>query len=257
MSMESSKGGEQAESSKESQADSSRRELDEELLQKIATDPTEGEAAAVIREVARLHQENQTLKKRNIRIWTLCGLMGASFTVALASAVFLFPKYRYIPTTDNRALCSVSSDAQVRVSSAGLAQFAKDAVVEAYTYDYVNYKTLVNDISMKWFTDSGRKQYFKSLQESGNLDRVVKGRLILKTMATQTPQIEEEGRRGNVRYWVVLVPVSIEFYSGGEAQPRSKQHFMAYVTILEQEATAVNLKGIAVDSLVLAPRSGN
>ena len=129
--------------------------------------------------------------------------------------------------------------------------------VEAYTYDYVNYRGAINDVATKRFTDSGRRQYLASLQESGNLERVIKGRLILRTRATRTPQLEEEGRRGMRRYWVVIVPVAIEFYSGGENQPRSRQDFLAHVTILEQEASAVNLKGIAVDSLVLSPTTSN
>ncbi len=231
------------------------KQLDEALLKAVADDQSPGEAAAVIREVARLHQENTVLKKRNVRVWTLCLLMGATFGVATASAIYMFPKYRYIPTTDNRALCSVSSDAQVRVTPAALTEYAKDTVVESYTYDYVNFRSSINETATKRFTDTGRKQYLASLQESGNLERVIKGRLTLRTMATRTPQIEEEGRRGLKRYWVVIVPVAIEFYSGGEATPRSRQDFMAHVTILEQEASAVNLKGIAVDSLVLAPGS--
>ncbi len=233
------------------------KQLDEALLEKIVSDDSPGEAAAVLREVARLHQENSTLKKRNVRVWSLALFMGASFTVAASSALFLFPKYRYIPTTDNRALCAVSSDAQVRVTPAALTEYAKDTVVESYTYDYVNFRSAINDVATKRFTDSGRRQYLASLQESGNLERVIKGRLILRTMATRTPQVEEEGRRGTRRYWVVIVPVAIEFYSGGENQPRSRQDFMAHVTILEQEASAVNLKGIAVDSLVLSPTSSN
>lgn len=229
------------------------RKLDDAILEHIANDTTNGEAAAVLREVARLHQENITLKKRNVRVWGLALTLGATFAVSISSALFLFPKYRYIPTTDNRALCAVSSDAQVRVTPAALTEYAKDTVVEAYTYDYVNYRPAINDVATKRFTDAGRKQYLASLQESGNLERVIKGRLVLRTMATRTPQIEEEGRRGTKRYWVAIVPVAIEFYSGGESQPRSRQDFLAHVTILEQEASAVNLKGIAVDSLVLSP----
>jgi len=228
--------------------------LDEALLKKIVSDDSPGEAAAVLREVARLHQENLVLKRRNVRVWTLAACMGGSFFLAISSALFLFPKYRYIPTTDNRALCSISSDQQVRVTAAALAEYAKDTAVESYTYDYVNYRTAINDVATKRFTDAGRRRYLASLQESGNLERVIKGRLILRTMATRTPQIEEEaGGHGTRRSWVIVVPVAIEFYSGGESQPRSRQDFLAHVTILEQEASAVNLKGIAVDSLVLSP----
>ena len=164
------------------------KDLDAALLEQLARDDTPGEAAAVLREVARLHQENLTLKKRNVRVWGLALVLGVTFAVTMSSALFLFPKYRYIPTTDNRALCAVSSDAQVRVTPAALTEYAKDTVVEAYTYDYVNYRASINDVATKRFTDAGRKQYLASLQESGNLERVIKGRLVLRTMATRTPE---------------------------------------------------------------------
>lgn len=229
--------------------------LDEALLESIASDQTPGEAAAVLREVARLHQENKVLKSRNIRIWSMVAVLVVLLSAVIWSMVYVFPKYRYIPTLDNRALCEVSSDSQVRVTASSLSEYAKDTAVEAYTYDYVNYRGSINEVATRRFTDAGRKQYLASLQESGNLERVIKGRLVLRAMATKTPQIEEEGRRGLRRYWVVIVPLAIEFYSGGEGTPRSRQDFAAHVTILEQEASAANLKGIAVDSLVLSPIS--
>lgn len=46
------------------------------FLKKVVSDDAPGEAAAVLREVARLHQENRTLKKRNMRVWSLALLMG-------------------------------------------------------------------------------------------------------------------------------------------------------------------------------------
>ncbi|WP_240533896.1 DotI/IcmL family type IV secretion protein [Aeromonas veronii] len=119
------------------------------------------------------------------------------------------------------------------MTPATLADYAKDAVVNAYSYDYVNYREALNATAAKWFTDDGRKAFLRSLDESGNLERVLKGRLILRAMATKVPQLEEEGRRGLQRYWVVQVPVAIEFYSGGDQQPRTRQDFLAGVTIVQ------------------------
>lgn len=145
----------------------------------------------------------------------------------------------------------------MRVTPAALTEYAKDAVVEAYTYDYVNYRGAINDVATKRFTDVGRRQYLASLQESGNLERVIKGRLILRTMATRTPQLEEEGRRGSRRYWVVIVPVALSSILAARTSFARAKTSLAHVTILEQEASAVNLKGIAVDSLVLSPTTSN
>lgn len=43
-------------------------ELDEAKLDQLANDMSPGEGAAVLREVARLQQENKALKGRNLRV---------------------------------------------------------------------------------------------------------------------------------------------------------------------------------------------
>jgi len=228
-------------------------DLDEAKLDQLASDMTPGEGPAVLREVARLHQENKALKARILRVWTAVGFLSATFFVTISAWIAWFPKYRYIPTTDNQAVCEVSTESEPRVTPATLVEFAKDAVLNAYSYDYVNYRETLNQVAAKWFTSEGRKAFMRSLDESGNLERVIKGRLILRAMATHVPQLEEEGRRGFQRYWVVQVPIAIEFYSGNEQQPKTRQDFLAGVTIVQTPPSATNPKGIAVDSITLAP----
>lgn len=222
-------------------------------LEQIASDMSEGASAAILREVARLQLENKTLKGRNLRVWSTVGVLSVTFFVTLSAGIAWYPKYKYIPTTDNRAICEVSTESDPRVTPATLTDYAKDAVINAYSYDYVNYRESLNATASKWFTNEGRKAFFHSLDESGNLQRVLRGRLTLRAMATNVPQLEEEGHRGLQRYWVVQVPIAIEFYAGGEQQPRTRQDFLAGVTIVQTSASATNLKGIAIESISLAP----
>ena len=144
----------------------------------------------------------------------------------------------------------VSNGARVQLVSQ---QVVVDAVIDAYTYDYINYRKSLNETAAKWFTEQGQKNFMRSLDTSGNLDQVIKDRLILYTMATKVPQLEESGRIGTQHYWVVIVPIVIEFYAGGASDPRTRQHFLANVTIVQTPASATNLKGIAVNSISLSP----
>ncbi|MBV6747189.1 DotI/IcmL family type IV secretion protein [Xanthomonas vasicola] len=225
----------------------------DEKLEALAADQTPGAAAAQIREMARLQLDNKALKKRNLRVWSAFIVLSGLFVFALVAWLYLFPKYRYIPTTDNRAICEVSTENNPRITPGTLTEYAKDAVVNSYTYDYVNYREALNEAANRWYTQEGRRAFMNSLDSSGNLERVRRGRLILRAMTTRVPQLEEEGRRGAQRYWVVMIPIAIEFYSGGEPQPRSRQDFIASVTIVQTPPTATNLKGIAVDAVSLKP----
>lgn len=221
-------------------------------LEEIAGDSSAGEGPAVLREFARLQLENTALKKANLRVWGAAGAAALALAISVAGYL-IFPKYRWIATTDNRAICEVSSDSDPRVTAATLTDYAKDAVVNAFSYDYVNYREQINYVGIRWFNDEGRKAYMRSLDSSGNLERVLKGRLALRAMSTRVPQIEEEGLRGSQRYWLVQVPIAIEFYSGGSAQPQTRQDFLAAVTVVQEAASATNQKGIAVDSIALSP----
>lgn len=224
-----------------------------ENLERLSVDLSDNASASVIRENARLQLDNNSLKQRVLRVWAAVIILGMTLFITVGSILLWFPKYRYIPTTDNTAICEVGTEGSPRISPPTLTEFAKDAAVSAYSYDYINYREALNETAGKWFSDDGRKAYLRSLDESGNLDKVIKGRFILRTMSTNVAQLETEGMRGLTNFWTVLVPIAIEFYSGGEIQPRTRQDFIATVTIIQVPASATNQKGIVVDSISLSP----
>jgi intracellular multiplication protein IcmL len=227
--------------------------LEEAKLAALVNDLGEGAHASVIREVARLHQDSYHLKRQNLRIWSVAAVLAVSLLVSIGAALWWFPKYRYIVTTDNRAICRANTQEGNSPTPATLEDFAKDALIHAFRYDYINYRDVVNDVTNRWFTERGRKAFLKSLDESGNLERVVKGRLIMKSFATNTAQLESEGVEGAQRFWIVHVPLAIEFYTGGAPQPTNTQDFLAEVKVMQEPPSAVNEKGIAVDNVILKP----
>lgn len=229
--------------------------LDQARLEAMLTDRTATAQAALMREVARLQLDNMHLKKQNLRSWSTAGVLATTLLMGTGAIFWWFPKYRYIATTDNKAVCEVGTQGSNIVTPATLAEFAKDAMINSYSYDYVNYRSTLDAVTSKWYTERGRKAYLKSLDDSGNLERVVKGRLIMKAFGTNAPQLESEGKEGTKRFWIVHVPIAIEFYVGGNQTPNSVQDFLAEVKIMEMQASALNTKGTGVDSVVLRPSS--
>lgn len=225
----------------------------EEKSEQLIQDSSISAVAGVIRENASLRLSIKFHRRKILFAWGVTLTMAIAMLVCLCAILWWFPKYRYIATTDSDAICGISPEDAPRVSLADLTEFGKDAVIQSYTYDYVNYRTQINYVSDKFFNQTGKKAFLASLQSSGNLDRVIQGRLILRATATRVPQLEEEGRMGSRRYWIIQIPVAIEFYSGGAQQPISRQDFLASTTIVQEPANASNRKGIAVESMILSP----
>jgi intracellular multiplication protein IcmL len=208
--------------------------------------------AATLRENARLLEDNVYLKKQNIRVWSAVGILSASLLMGTGAVFWWFPKYRYIPTKDNRAICEVGTQSSNALSPAIIEDFAMNAMIDSYSYDYVNYRDAINGATSKWFNENGRKAFLKSLDDSGNLERVVKGRLIMKAFRTNAAQLESEGLDGMGHHmWTIQVPIAIEFYVGGAAAPSNTQDFIAEVILKEEQASALRPNGLGVESVTL------
>ena len=197
------------------------------------------------------------LKSRNRKVWTAVILL----ILTICGLVFVwlnyFPKYKYIVTTNNAAVCEAGTLNAPLATPASLTAFAADAAVNSYTYDYVNYRQDLNRIANAYYTPNGRKAFFDTLDNSQNLKKVIEGRYILKSYIFQAPQLQEEGVKGGRPFWIVMVPMRIEFFTGSLNMPTNSQSFMARVILIQEPATAANLKGIAVDGITLSPYVSN
>jgi intracellular multiplication protein IcmL len=220
----------------------------------LLNDANGAAVAAVLRENAALHKTVGDQRKRLWRVWTVNLVLALTLLMCGSVWFFVFPKYRYIPTSDNRAICEVNSQYSPNIMGPEVTDFAREAVLHAYSYDYANYRQTLNDVADRWFTEDGRVQFWHSLDSSGNLDKVLKGRFILRSAIINEPQLQREGTDDKLRnWWEVVVPIWISFYQNGEQTPTSRQAFSAVVRVVQVPATATNTKGILVDVINLAP----
>lgn len=225
----------------------------EKKLEAIAIDVSSVRpGATVLREIARLQLDNSNLIKQNYKIWSI--VIGLVLLIAFLFSVFIFifPKYKYLNTRDNASICTIDVDSSLAIADADIIDFAKSAVINSYSYDYVNYREKINNAANEFYSLDGRKAYFSQLDSSGNLERVLKGRLIQRAMASQVPQLEE--RDLSLNWWVVQVPVQIEFYSGSESKPRTTLNYKASVRLIRVPPSKGRKLPIAVDSTIFDTR---
>lgn len=231
-------------------------EIDENArLEQLAMDTSDpSDAASILRENAQLVLDIQATRQRMFRVWMIVGILAFGYAATMFIWLTSFPKIAYIETRNNEPICTLTTASEAYLSSASLTDYAKEAALSSYTFDYLNYNTLITRAADTYFTASGRAAYLRTLDTSGNLERVIKGRLTLRSYVSRAPQLEEQGMMdATTRYWVVTVPIVIEFYAGGLETPRSRQDFLATVTLVSVRPSAANLKGIGVDSMVLKP----
>lgn len=193
-------------------------------------------------------------KERKINILLIIGIMLGVPVIGLMLFLFAgYPKYKTVQTVDNSVICEIDPQNNPALTDASIQDFARTAVIAAYSFDYINYRDQLETATTRYFTSEGRTALNRALRNSGSLAHIITNNLIMRTVVTSAAQIEEKAidNKGQV-YWIVRMPITTEFYTGG-SKPADVQRFVAQVRIVATTRDAMNTKGIGVHSLTLRP----
>lgn len=208
----------------------------------------------VFRENAQLAQNAKNARRQMIMSMGV-NMALASIIVAMLIVFSQFPKTRYIPTTDNKAICEVTPENNPNITDVSISDFAKDAILNLYTFDYVNHEDQINASLGRWFSAKGRTDTIKAMDQAGITAYVKEHALTLRAGTTAAAKIEKKGRTSSGSpYWVVRFPMVVDVYSGGD-RPEDTQKYMVSVRVIADDASAQNPKGLAIASAALEPRS--
>lgn len=193
-------------------------------------------------------------KERKITIISIISnVLTGSMILVLLYLFTVYPKYRTIQTIDNSVICELKPEDNPMLTDVAIQDFAKQAVLSSYSYDYINWRTQIENATTRYYTADGRASFNKAIRASGSLDYIIRNNLIMKSMAISSPQIEEKGLdNSGTPYWIVRMPITTEFYTGA-SKPADSQSFVAQVKVVTTKRDAFNPKGLGVYSMILKP----
>ena len=135
-------------------------------------------------------------------------------------------------------------------SDSAVLQWANQAAVAAFTYNFVNYRTELQ-ASSGFFTSEGWTQFLTALEDSNNLDAVRAKKLIVSAVATSAPIILQKGVLNGRYSWRVQMPMLVTYQSASEfSQQRN------VVTLLISRISTLNSpRGIGIAQFVVGPEA--
>lgn len=174
--------------------------------------------------------------------------------LALMFIAFLsYPKTKYIATKDNASICEVYPTDNPNLTDATIREFGKDAILDLYTFDYINNEKQINEVLTRYFTPTGREATVEALNRSGTINYVVDNALTFKASAMNAVRIEQKAKNSDGKdYWVIRFPLVLDIYSGS-AKPIDTQRHMATVRVVADTASVNNPNGLGISSVTLAP----
>ncbi len=134
-----------------------------------------------------------------------------------------------------------------------VAEFARDAVIEINSYDFLNWDAEIPAALNAYFTPAAARNYLRGFERSRLLANVRESYFTVSAISTRPPMVVATYAVSGRRAWDVQIPVQI-FYqtgavtlAGGETQ--RTQHEVFTVTVVEQAPSRENFRGVAVDGI--------
>ena len=175
----------------------------------------------------------------------------ASFflNIVLAYLAFVYyPQTDYLATANAAAVCGVPTLNKPHVHHAVAADFAVEAALGIYDYNYGNYKRAVTGVTDRYFTPGFRDVFMKAFSNSENIQRVINDYLtVIPGRDGMAAQIERVGEKNGTYFWIINVPLVVHYVSGRKDR---SERVLAKVEVIQVDPQ-VNVRGLAVDSIEL------
>lgn len=161
------------------------------------------------------------------------------------------PEPKYFATSINGRITPLFALNEPNQSDSAVLQWANQAAIAAYTYNFVDYRSELQ-ASSGFFTAEGWTQFLTALKDSNNLDAVRAKKLIVSAVATRAPIILQKGILNGRYSWRVQMPILVTFQSASEFSQQNN-----VVTMLITRISTLNSpRGIGIAQFVVGPASG-
>lgn len=191
--------------------------------------------------------------KRQLLISMLVNICLTLLVLAMVFAFSYYPKTKYIPTKDNSAICEVYPEDNPNLTDTAISEFAKDGILNLYTFDYINYEAQMNNVLDRFFTPQGRAATVQAVKEAGLAEYARTNALTFRASAINAVRIEQTSTdKAGRTYWIVRFPMVLDIYSGGLSPIDSQRHLVT-VRVSADTASVSNPRGLGISSVTLEP----
>ncbi len=169
--------------------------------------------------------------------------------IVLAATVYFQatnrPTPKYFATTESGRIIPLVPLNQPNLSDKSIIQWASQAVLSVYTYNFINYRQ-VFQTNRQYFTTAGWQQFMGALSKARNLDAVTSKKLVLSAVLSSAPVITREEVQNGKYTWELQLPVMVTYQSLSETFHEN----LIVVLTVQRISTLDDVSGVGIAAFV-------
>ncbi len=143
-------------------------------------------------------------------------------------------------------------NSEPNMSTENAMAWAIEAVEEANSYDFVNYRAQLQN-AQKYFTEYGWQNYMQGLTESNNLAGLTKRQLVFVAKVTGPPKLLVQGLLGGAYAWKFQMPLLVRYLQPPTYDIQTSFANAYIVTVIVQRQDLLqSYKGLAILQMITA-----
>ena len=199
--------------------------------------------------IATVLMKNQYQRDRHYFLMRIILVLMIISAVSITMNFYLAvrpPYVRFIAMDKEGRVVPLTPISEPLLGKASVTSWAAEAVTQAFTMDYANYKQELMK-SRENFTPTGWSNFNKALQDSQYLQKVVEQRYLTTAAPTSAPLIEQEGHVNGRYAWKMQIPIVVSFQNGDKTI--SLNYLVKIVAVREAETD--NPRGIGIEQVIV------
>lgn len=185
---------------------------------------------------------------RLFRLLVLMVIINLALTAVLIYLVTHRPEPKHFASTGDGRTAVLYPLTQPVVSQKALLDWASQAAIIVYTFDFLNYQQMLKEAATL-FTPEGWKLFQNNFRP--NLNNVIDEKLRVTAVATGAPIILEQGPLLGHYAWKVSLPILVTYESATE----TVQQPLTITMVIMRVSTSKTPKGIAIAQFYAKERS--
>lgn len=202
--------------------------------------------------LAKIFARNSFYRRQYLLALGALGLALAVIVVLSLTIAYLFKTPvmpLYFATDHVGGLIRIIPPREPNMTMEELLEWAKEAAEMSYSYDYINYRTQLQNIQ-KYFTEYGWSNYRKALDASNNLYAVIQRKMVAIAKVTGKPKLIATGVLGNAYGWKLQMPVTVTYYSPPYDDSSRFSNELIVTLILQRRPILQSYRGLGVVQLI-------
>lgn len=162
----------------------------------------------------------------------------------------------YFATDQVGKLIQVVPTDQPNMSLTQATAWAMEAVTSAYSYDYLNYRSQLQD-AQKYFTNYGWSNYMSALSASNNLLALTQRKQIVIATVVDQPKLLAQGLLSGAYAWKFSMPLLVTYWEPPYDDKSKFYNPIEITVIIQRQPILQSYQGLGIVQLIARLSAGS